>query len=493
MMRWGGISTANESSHHLRVKLLDSLMPSSLKNSPASYRSLVRIGFLIAASAILFGAMYLQTIATVGQMNAPPGATHDDMFFDNLALNLSEGKGFMFDFHRKDYRQRFLSQNEQGQHNWLRKYRVKGRTSSRAVGYPATLAVLYKVFGWRWDVARWFNIIVMTIGLTALIAYALKRFGYLAASITLLVLILDFSIFSTVPHLATEPLGIVLVCFSFIAMDFAIRGKRVWPFAVAGFCFGLLLLVRSNYAPWLPMMLLIFLGVLFRQRHDFSKRKLIFKQTLAYFGVLVLLCAPWWARNCLVTKHFNPLGCEGKIALCGAYCDESYADRANWQPAVVSALKIELGKNPRFDDMDKAETEHYVGMESSNRAMTWVRNNPAKLPNLLLMRVVGHWSFYEPFPWWLHAANAYLLALAILGAILCRKEQGKLLLLILAMDTLVVMMTWPHHGRYTIPIRPLIAMFFAYAVASILRAIYSRWMRKRAAAPSVATASDETA
>jgi len=453
-------------------------MRSSQKISPASYRSLIRIGFLLAVSAILFGAMYLETVATIGQMNAPPGATHDDMFFDNLALNLSEGKGYMYDFRRKDYRQRFLSQNEHGQHDWLRSFHAKGRTSSRAVGYPATLAVLYKVFGWRWDVARWFNIIVMTIGLTALIAYALKRFGYVVASITLLVLILDVSIFSTVPHLATEPLAIVLVCFSFIAMDFAIRGKRVWPFAVAGFCFGLLLFVRSNFVPWLPMMFVMFLGVLFWQRHDFRKRNLIFKQALAYFGVAVLLCAPWWVRNCLVTRHFNPLGCEGKIALCAAYCDESYADYANWKPAVVNALKTEMANDPRSRTMDKAEWEHYVAVESANRTMTWIKNNPEKLPYLICMRVVNDWSFYEPFPWWLHLANAYLLALAILGAILSRNEQGKLLLLMLAMNTLVIMVTWPGHGRYAIPIRPIIAMFFAIATLSILRAIYSYWLSK---------------
>lgn len=97
-------------------------------------------------------------------------------------------------------------------------------------------------------------------------------------------------------------------------------------------------------------------------------------------------------------QTFNPLGCEGKIALRTAYCDESYADQSNWQPAVVSALKIEMGRDARFDDMDKAESEHYVGVESSNRTMTWVKKNPEKLPHLLFMRVVGHWSLADtPF------------------------------------------------------------------------------------------------
>jgi hypothetical protein len=190
---------------------------------------------------------------------------------------------------------------------------------------------------------------------------------------------------------------------------------------------------------------------------------------LICFATGCLLVAPWWVRNCRVTGHFTPLGTAGSRGLVAAYCDESLADHGNWQTHVFDVLQASVPRQMNDVQLTLAQWEYEIGRESTAQALAWLSQNWRSFPRLAGERLITHFGLNQDFPWYLHAANVWLISIAALGLMLTRGKVRDILLVMLVLDSVIVMITWAHWGRYGIPLRPLMHLCYGLGATRLLQ------------------------
>jgi hypothetical protein len=248
---------------------------------------------------------------------------------------------------------------------------------------------------------------------------------------------------------------------------------------VAGLIFGVGTLVRANLNAWLIVVVaLLSLMLLVQKSRSRPIRRLVVSAAALMLGV-VLVAGPWWIRNCVVTKAFSPFGTSGSFGLAGAYCDEAYANGGNWNLAVVNASQRRTLARPGILSLSLPEQEYQMGQDSTRLAREWIAANPEKLPTLMVMKAVSHLGFYRQPPF-LIALNGLLMLGAIIGCLTFRRPFGFWVVAFVCVSVFTTMLTWPHFGRYSIPIRPLIHAASAIGTVNLWAAIF-RYVRPRRA------------
>jgi hypothetical protein len=239
-----------------------------------------------------------------------------------------------------------------------------------------------------------------------------------------------------------------------------------------GLLFAAGTLVRANLNAWFLIIAgALSITVFIRALSGFRWRDLAVFGTLFCAGVVVI-CAPWWIRNCLLTGHFSPFGTSGSFGLVGGFCDEAYRDFGNWNLEATLAAQRQAMQVPGFSQMTLAQQEFQMGEESSRQAWNWIAGNRADLPALAGMKVISHLGFYrQPVP--IQLLNGLLFLGAFIGCWATWRSTGFWIVAILMLSVVTTSLTWSHYGRYSLPIRPLIhvasAMGTVYFWSAILR------------------------
>ena len=68
-------------------------------------------------------------------------------------------------------------------------------------------------------------------------------------------------------------------------------------------------------------------------------------------------------------------------------------------------------------------------------------------------------------------ANIWLIVVGLAGCFFATGKSRAVFIVVLLIDTLLVMLTWEHLGRYAIPIRPIVHIGYGLAIATTIRAI----------------------
>ena len=221
-------------------------------------------------------------------LNEPPPPGSDQQEFDTYAWNLTQGRGY-----------RGLSPDVTDRDH-LTAYRVPGTS--------AAWALLYRVFGHRYDVVRSFHCVIGA--LTVLLVYGIARrcFGDGVA-------VLACAIFAVYPiallysvDLVSEPLATLwLLWFVFASLQFAEKPtfiRLVW----AGSLLGLSMLTRASTVFMVPLAGIWALW-------QFRKRPRELALALGVPAVSVLTLMPWAVRNYRLFGKFIPLSTQGGSAL----------------------------------------------------------------------------------------------------------------------------------------------------------------------------------
>lgn len=419
--------------------------------------------FLMLGSATAFWSLR----ECRGDLNAVPGAQADDVFYDNIAWNLSRGRGFSLGFSDWEWLRPYRKVRDGVDRKVVLQHQTEGKTTSRAPAYPWLLAGTWRILGRRWDVVRVSQIVLLSAGLAGFLVWAGRRMGSrvlpLVASATLAA---DFSVLSTAGQLMTEPLAVLAIAMALVGVDRASQSglKRQW--LMAGMLFGVAILVRSTLVGWMVLGGLGYaawlLWLLLRRRPVWLR----LQQGTAYgFGIL-LVCLPWWQRNCDRAGAFAPFGSAGSIGMAGGYCDGCQALNGNWfLPAVVEA-QAAAEKTAGFGLLSLAEQEHRIGAESSRRAREWMREHVRELPALAWNKALNHLAIQGGLPWPLTVVNLLLLGSAFAGSLLSLRGPGKWILIATSLSVLTTSLTWSHYGRFSIPIRPLWHLASAWTIVA---------------------------
>lgn len=431
--------------------------------------ALIFSGVLLAFIIGTIGWTASQTVT----FNDPPEEIRDGVFYDNMAQCFLKGEWSSFDFEDQAWREKYQKVNEeprfQGKLAWVLDVTTRGPTTSRPPGFPVFLAVIYRIFGWRWDAVRVVDCILVSLSLAMLITWAWRRWGAIPAIVSTGTLLLDFSVMTYAGYILTEPIATSLMCVLFVIVVNAVEKPTVAKWVIAGVVFALLIYVRANWTLWLVLLAASAPLLTFARIRQFV---LPVKphHLIVFLATVFLLVAPSWLRNCQVTGHFQPLGTGGSMGLVGAYCDESLADHGNWQHLVFyEHMKTVVSQTTDHSKWTTAQWEYEIGRQGSARARAWAISNWHRLPRLAIERLITHWGLNEPLPIHVYAANVWLLVVGGVGIFLAHGRVRGVLLVILIMDTLVAMATWAHHGRYAIPIRPLVHVVYGLAVVLLIQ------------------------
>lgn len=426
---------------------------------------------LILAPATLFWARR----ECGGDLNQVPGATRDDVFYDNIAWHLEGGGGFRLGFSAWDWLQPYRRAQNGVDREWIFQTRVDGPTTSRAPIFPLLLSVSYRLFGRRWDAVRIGQIVILVMGLAALLVWAGRQarsrwLPFVGAA----TLAADFGVLGAAGQIMTEVTATAGMAGLLVAFCAAARRPTAARWLGAGLLMGMVLLTRSTLVGWLVLALPLLAGLcLVRLYFRQPAGQLLRNACLVYVG-LGAVCLPWWLRNCRRAEAFEPFGSAGKIGMVGGYCDGCVELGGNWFLPAVQEVEREVRSRPGFFDVDLPRKEHLTGVESEHRAAAWARDNVPKLPWLATMKGLTHlglWSQPQP---WVVVANALLVGGAIGGCWLSRRTFGGWIFLATALSVATTMLTWSHYGRFAIPIRP-----FWHLAAAVTVVEFWRWVGRK--------------
>ena len=447
---------------------------------PANPKHSIRKNAIVFAFAFatMFFLSITCTLSRSGEFADPPAPWNvDGIFYDNIAFNINHEEGFAVDLFAQPWREAYLpSEPPDGGHvdsnyAWLGPVKGTGPTALRSPAYPYALSLIYRTFGHRYDVARIFGCIFVSLGLAVLLTFSASRWGYLSALIAATTLPIDYSIMLAAGTLATESLAILIFAITFLLVVNAYERSSVLLWAIAGFSFAALMLTRGIWS--LGYLILIVSLVAFwippiRSRLGLFQQK----HLVAFLAVATIVAMPWWIRNCQTTGHFTPFGTAGSCGFVAAYCDESLADHGQWQTDVFNRNQDEVNKTVDLDTIKLADLEYITGQESMRKTKAWCLANWTQIPQLMWYRGLSHWGFFNPTvarP--VQIANIWLIVVGLAGCFFATGKSRAVFIVVLLIDTLLVMLTWEHLGRYAIPIRPIVHIGYGLAIATTIRAI----------------------
>ena len=454
--------------------------PARRDNSVYRKRTIV---FTIAFATMFFVSL-IWTLNRAGQQSDPPAPWNvDGIFYDNIAFNINRGEGFIVDLYADPWRASYLPEQppngnrEDLGYNWLRPVKGTGPTALRSPAYPYALSLIYRSFGHRYDVARIFGCVFASLGLALLLTFCASRWGYLPAFIAATTMSLDYSIMSSAGTLATESLAILIFAITFMLIVHAYERSSVLLWAIAGVSFAALMLTRGIWSLGFLILILSLIGFSIppiRSRLGTFQRK----HLVAFLATAAILAMPWWIRNCQTTGHFTPFGTAGSCGFVAAYCDESLENYGQWQTDVFNRNQIEVQKNVNMDTIKLADLEYMTGQESMRKTKIWCLANWTQIPQLMFYRALSHWGFFNtsvPLP--SQIANIWLIVVGLIGCVFTTGKSRSIFIVVLLLDSLLVMLTWEHLGRYAIPIRPVVHIGYGLAIAAVTRAIAARFSK----------------
>ena len=426
------------------------------------------------AFAAMLAVSILWTVNRSGSISDPPVSRNvDGVFYDNIAFNLNRGEGFLVDLQAQPWRETYVKANQQQQsdldYEWLLPVKGTGPTLLRSPAYPFALAKIFQVSNHRYDVARIFGCVFVSLGLAMFLTFSALRWGYLPAVVGGATLSLDFSVMQSAGIIATESLAILVFATTFLLVVKAWEKPTMGSWFIAGVGFSVLTLTRGIWSLGL-LLLIVSAGVCFLPAIRNRWETLRWSHLAVFLVAAILFAMPWWARNCMTTGHFTPFGLAGSCGFVAGYCDESLANHGQWQPDVFNRNQIEVQQNVDMDTIRLADLEYMTGQESVRKTKAWCLANWKRIPELMLARGLSHWGFYNAeVPWIFQIGNVVLVAVGLLGCFIFTGSVRGIFIVVLLLDSLLVMLTWEHLGRYAIPIRPLVHLGYGLAISWLVR------------------------
>ena len=407
-------------------------------------------------------------------LDAPPAPLNTDgVFYDNIAFHLDAGDGFRVDFNAQPWRSSYINadaiEKQRHQYQWLMPRRVKGLTALRSPGYPYVLAAIYCVIGRRYDVVRIFGCVFVSFGIALLLTLCESRWGFLPALIAATTLVFDYAVMQSAGTIATESFAIAIFATTFILAVRAFKAPSFFRWSVCGASFAALMLTRGIWSLGLLIMicLLVLCALLPQLRHRIGSRSVGYGAL--FLIVAMVVASPWWIRNCVVTEHFQPFGTAGACGFVAAYCDESLADHGQWQSDVFNRNQAEVKSAHDTNAMELAHLEYKIGQASLRKSVAWSIDNWSRIPELFVFRAISHWGFFNPsVPIFFQAANLWLVVVGLIGCFVHTGRLRRVFIFVLILDSVLVMLTWEHLGRYAIPIRPILHIGNGLVIAAVI-------------------------
>ncbi|HEU4327755.1 MAG TPA: glycosyltransferase family 39 protein [Roseiflexaceae bacterium] len=366
---------------------------------------------------------------------------------------------------------------------------VNGRvTAFWPVGYPAFLAVLFKLFGASLLAAKLANVALYLVAMGCAYGVARRIFrSQLVARLTLLLLAIYPNHIAYSAEVLSEVLSLALLmagCFSLVA-----SAERPRLLYLSGIVFGFATLVK----PQIVLLTAFFLLCLYLAQLRRGELRAVAARVAAFYVLLLLVIAPWTIRNYLVFGHVFLVSNNSGL---------------NFFYSSSPSVRVEFGSplpSPEISLLYESiarENEYLADRAVMQRAIEDVKAQPTAALRRMLQQAWYLWymdvdggrlnernildidpqtkRFLYGFKIVSQAYYLTLLALAALGvAVLIRRcPFGRYPLVYLGLGTVgyftVVALFFHGETRYHFPIMPLVVMYSAFALELLLSLAVSR-------------------
>jgi 4-amino-4-deoxy-L-arabinose transferase-like glycosyltransferase len=403
--------------------------------------------FLVAFSVIT------SRIVRVGGLNDPPTGG-DERDYEALAFNIWKGNGFGFSWSGPEW-----------QAPYLRVPASAGAVEGHASGYypttyrppafPTLWALTHAVMGRNFGAIRILNAALMA-GAVALAALVALEFAGIPAAVLATVMLLrstDVTLF------ARERQAEALATFFVSLLTWIWVSKSGSPLslraaAVSGAVLGLLILSRSNFVFFLPLAALIPVWTGAKS----SPSRWIVSACLVLACLLVV--APWWTRNIVVTGAFLPTGSQGHINLPAGFSQRALDNEGRWRSNYDDGGLEASGIDPYSIEYEVRLAEQRFAL-----AVEWMRANPRATLNLMGLHVWQEFRVRRGRSDW-----TLLLPATGLALVFFRRHSGTpIVALMLAAMLLSIALTWGSIGKFIVPVYPIaVAIVAAMSVATVV-------------------------
>ena len=424
---------------------------------------------LIAIGVFVFiFANFLYFSWDEGSLYGPPEAG-DGVDYDAIAFNISQGKGFGFDWDDPGYYEAYRGTPS---YDALRtRHSETGfyPTSYRPPAVPLLMGIVYKLTNrnftaWRIVQTAWMAATVVLAG-----TIAAQMGGWLAAIFVGLFAVQSQQLFAYSHWFMTETGATFMV--TLFAWTWLRASRLGWTRRrafVTGMVLGGLIATRSIFVLWTPVVLFV------PRLAEATRLKSVWLPKALCLAGCLLVIGPWWVRNIVVTGARLPFGTEGALNLPAGFGPLAQANRGIWTPNHGDGSdQVWARVKP---DMRAFEVE--LARYRQRITLRWMQQHPREVLDLMRLHV---WQEIRPRG---DPFTDYLPAMAVLCAIGFRKTAAaRLILLMFAANLFGIAMTWSVGGRFLVPLFPVFIALVAAAVAVVGRRAVEEDDRRIEASP----------
>jgi 4-amino-4-deoxy-L-arabinose transferase-like glycosyltransferase len=423
------------------------LFPFSL--NPITRRLVYLLIFLTAL------ATYVTRVQQSGRLHAPPepGDSHD---YEAIAFNLWKLRGYGYYWSDPEYRAPY--EGRAGYGGMLRRQSEYYPTAYRPPLFPVLLSGIYALADRNFAAWRVINCALVAGALTLAAMLSAQFAGLLAAPLTAFFVLQSGQLTRSSQIYMTE--GIAAFLVTLLAWLWVTNTGRGWTRARAatfGIVLGALLAARSIFVLWLPLALLV------PAEEAAPGRWRRWRGTAVCLVCAILVIAPWWARNIVVTGAFMPTGTQAPLNLPMGFGPRALMYRGLWRGNRGDGVQELEARNVNPTSI---EWEVQLAKIRSAIALKWMRENPRDVLRLMGLHV---WQEIRPRN---RGVWDWLLPAACLALVLFRKSPGTVgVAVMLVANLFSIAMTWGAGGRFMLPVQPLmLALISAAIVLTLTRA-----------------------
>lgn len=428
---------------------------------PVNSRLSVILPFIILV--VLFTVCVVRQVNS-GTLSLPPQTNDDEWAYDNIAVNISSGKGFGLDYSGSEFRKPYEEHPSPVITEYLlSKQGMFTPTTFRAPLFPYFVAASYTVLGRNFEAVRLVNALFIALTGACACMLAMRISGITAGLFTALFFLIDPAVSYFAALYMSESMAVsLLTVAASIATVKEVSSRTIVILA--------LILALALSCKFIFLFIVPFFAILpFLDRHK-SPLTGTLTRSLLLLIIPLIFCSPWFVRNCIVSSHFMPLGTQGWTDFGFDYSDDALKNDGLWSERAMESLLNEPGK-----------TETDRALLSKEKGMSWMHSNIHELPFLISGKIFSLW-WKDP----LSVQRVYVLIGFTGMLIFFRKRPAQVCLLICLGLTAAVGFTHNvMNGRFLFLVQPLLMALTGAALASLTTVVLKARHRQSRVQPSL--------
>jgi hypothetical protein len=346
--------------------------------------------------AVVFAVALIVNAAAVmmGRANQPP-KPGDGQDYESIAYNVAAGRGYGRWLANPEFQKPYLESDTPGEYrDWLNSGGEYTPTAYRPPGLSTMIAGVYKVFGRNFLAWRLLNSFITALAITLAAALAWHLAGSGVGTAVGVVGIVDPTFREYAGYfLAEGTVYLLVVCLAWLLVSI-IRKRQLRDAMLLGLTLGAMILMKSLYVLWIPMLLLILAWCWTRPGAsvEIAQRKHLAAAAGVFLIAVLVVPSPWWVRNCVVLEAPMPMGTQGGIGLPGGFSDAALENGGLWVDADSFGVFDEINRDLDDKDASPLEREIVRSKYGTTWVLTWMKDNPVKVVQLMGLKLWRLWT-----------------------------------------------------------------------------------------------------